>query len=140
LAWIVSLAAVGGSLYFSEIAGYVPCKLCWLQRIFMYPLVIILGMACYGNDRRQIGYVLPLSMIGGAISLYHYMEQKIPGMADLMPCTSGVPCNTDYINWLGFITIPFLALIAFSLITIVLWIGKERAPAFVDEAEAATGI
>ncbi|MDF2661569.1 MAG: thiol-disulfide oxidoreductase-like protein [Paenibacillus sp.] len=140
LAWIVSLIAVGGSLYFSEIAGYVPCKLCWLQRIFMYPLVIILGKACYSDDRRQIGYVLPLSMIGGAISLYHYMEQKIPGMAGLMPCTSGVPCNTDYINWLGFITIPFLALIAFSLITIILWIGKERAPQFADEAEATTGL
>jgi disulfide bond formation protein DsbB len=61
-------------------------------------------------------------------------------MAGLMPCTSGVPCNTDYINWLGFITIPFLALIAFSLITIILWIGKERAPQFADEAEATTGL
>jgi disulfide bond formation protein DsbB len=93
----------------------------------MYPLVIILGKACYQDDRKQIGYVLPLSIIGGLISLYHYMEQKIPGMAGLMPCTSGVPCNTDYINWLGFMTIPFLALIAFSLITFILWIGRERS-------------
>ena len=127
LAWIVSLVAVSGSLYFSEIARFVPCNLCWFQRIFMYPLVIILGRACYRDDRGVIRYVLPLSMIGGTISLYHYMEQKIPGMADLLPCTVGVPCSGMYINWLGFITIPFLALIAFILITVILWIGRERS-------------
>lgn len=132
LAWIVSLVAVGGSLYFSEIAGFVPCKLCWIQRIFMYPLVFLLGRACYLNDRRQIGYVLPLSITGGAVSLYHYMEQKIPGMAGLLPCTSGVPCNTDYIDWFGFVTIPFLALIAFTIISIALWLGRERAAKDAD--------
>ncbi|MDF2721971.1 MAG: thiol-disulfide oxidoreductase-like protein [Paenibacillus sp.] len=124
-AWFVSLVAVCGSLYFSEIAGFVPCSLCWYQRIFMYPLVFLLGKACYTNDRRQIGYVLPLSIIGGCISLYHVAEQKIPGMARILPCTSGVPCNTDYINWLGFITIPMLALVAFALITLFLWMGRR---------------
>ncbi len=79
LAWVVSLAATGGSLYLSEILGYIPCKLCWFQRIFMYPEVILLGIASYKNDRRQAGYVLPLSIIGGLFSLYHYAEQKNPG-------------------------------------------------------------
>lgn len=136
MAWAVSLVAVGGSLFFSEVLRYEPCKLCWFQRIFMYPLVILLGMACYKNDRRLIPYLLPLSIIGGMISLYHYSEQKIPGLAKLLPCTVGVPCNEDYINWLGFITIPFLALIAFILITCLLLLGREEVKESEEELEA----
>jgi disulfide bond formation protein DsbB len=126
LAWVVSLVAVAGSLYFSEVAGFIPCKLCWFQRIFMYPLAWILGRACYRNDRRQIGYALPLSLAGGSISLYHYAEQKIPSLARILPCSTGVPCNGVYIDWFGFITIPLLALVAFALISVLLWIGRER--------------
>lgn len=125
LAWVVSLIAVGGSLYFSEALDFVPCKLCWFQRIFMYPLVILLGIASYKNERSAVPYALPLSIIGGSISLYHYAEQKIPGLANWLPCTAGVPCNQYYINWLGFVTIPFLALIAFILITCFLWVGRR---------------
>ncbi len=135
MAWAVSLVAVGGSLFFSEVLRYEPCKLCWFQRIFMYPLVILLGMACYKNDRRLIPYILPLSIVGGMISLYHYSEQKIPGLAKLLPCTVGVPCNEDYINWLGFITIPLLALIAFILITCFLWLGRENGGESEEELD-----
>ncbi|WP_248924626.1 disulfide oxidoreductase [Paenibacillus hamazuiensis] len=127
LAWVVSLIATGGSLFMSEVLGYIPCKLCWLQRICMYPLVVLLGRASYLNDRKQIGYVLPLSIIGGCISLYHYAEQKIPGFAKLLPCTAGVPCNVDYLDWWGVVTIPLLALIAFVLITVILLIGRDGA-------------
>jgi disulfide bond formation protein DsbB len=91
----------------------------------MYPLMILLSMACYKNDKRLVPYLIPLSIIGGGISLYHYAEQKIPALAQLLPCTVGVPCSEDYINWLGFITIPFLALIAFILITCFLLIEKR---------------
>lgn len=125
-AWIVSLVATGGSLYFSEIIGFIPCTLCWVQRIFMYPLVILLGIASYRNDRHMIPYVLPLTIIGGSVSLFHYLQQKIPGFADLAPCTVGVPCSGMYINWLGFITIPFLALVAFILITLFLWLARQH--------------
>jgi disulfide bond formation protein DsbB len=125
LAWVVSLVAVGGSLYFSEMLGFIPCKLCWFQRIFMYPQAVLLGMASYRNDRSLIPYLVPLNIIGGSISLYHYAEQKIPALAKVLPCTAGVPCNQDYINWLGFITIPLLALCAFTLITCFLWMGRS---------------
>ncbi|SEB61746.1 disulfide oxidoreductase [Paenibacillus sp. GP183] len=135
LAWVVSLVAVSGSLFLSDYMGFEPCKLCWFQRIFMYPQAILLAIACYKNDRRQIPYLLPLSVIGGSISLYHYAEQKIPGLAKLLPCTSGVPCNQDYINWLGFITIPFLALIAFILIIVLLWIGRSESSMDVEVEE-----
>jgi disulfide bond formation protein DsbB len=124
-AWIVSLAATGGSLFLSEIMGYVPCALCWYQRIFMYPLVFILGRAAIRDDRTITGYALPLSIIGGIIALYHYANQKVPGLADIAPCTAGVPCHTDYLDWFGVITIPLMALAAFLLITVFLVLGRK---------------
>ncbi|TDQ36217.1 disulfide oxidoreductase [Aureibacillus halotolerans] len=116
-AWIVSVVATLGSLYFSEIKSFVPCELCWLQRIFMYPLAIILGIAAFYNEVLLKKYVLPLSVVGGLIAFYHYLVQKVPGFAEIKPCVQGVPCSAQYINWFGFVTIPFLAFIAFTLIT-----------------------
>lgn len=115
--WLVSMIATFGSLYFSEIQNFVPCELCWYQRILMYPCTLILGIATFKNDWTVTKYVLPLTIIGIIISLTHYLEQKIPAFHGMKPCLNGVPCTTEYINWLGFITIPFLALIAFSFIT-----------------------
>jgi len=126
LAWVVAVAATLGSLYFSEIRGYIPCELCWYQRILMYPLALILGIAAYNSETTIKKYVLPLSILGGLISLFHYLEQKVPGFAAIKPCTQGVPCSTAYINWLGFITIPFLALIAFTLITVLMLLTKSE--------------
>lgn len=128
LAWLVALVATAGSLYLSEVLHYEPCRLCWFQRIFMYPQVILLGIAAYKNDRQIIPYVLPLSIIGGSISIYHYSEQKIPTLAKLLPCKVGVPCNVDYLGqgWLGFITIPFMALVAFVLIVWLLLAARGK--------------
>lgn len=126
VAWLVSLTATLGSLYFSEIRGFVPCELCWVQRIFMYPLVFLLGIAVFTDDRSVKKYVLPLSIVGGLVSLYHYLVQKVPGFADIKPCAQGVPCNVQYINWFGFVTIPFLALTAFTIITLLLLTVKKR--------------
>ncbi|MGE7667864.1 disulfide oxidoreductase [Ureibacillus composti] len=119
-AWIVSIIAMTGSLFFSEKMGFIPCTLCWYQRILMYPLVIFLGIAFYRNDRDIYKYILPISVIGMVISGYHYALQKIPSLHELSTCTNGVPCSGQYINWLGFITIPFLAFIAFTFITVMM--------------------
>ncbi|MBP3950794.1 disulfide oxidoreductase [Bacillus suaedae] len=124
-AWLVSLVATLGSLYFSEILGFVPCDLCWYQRILMYPLSLILGIATFKSDFTIRKYVLPLAMVGWIISLYHYLIQKIPGFAPIRPCVSGVPCNAQYINFFGFITIPFLALVAFSLIILFMSLASS---------------
>lgn len=123
-AWLVAIIATGGSLYFSEIAGFIPCELCWIQRIFMYPLVILLGIAAFRGDKRIIPYVLPLTIIGGCFSIYHYLEQKVSTVPSICK-GGGVPCSGEYINWLGFITIPLLALTAFVMITLLL-IGEWR--------------
>ncbi|MCS1352631.1 disulfide oxidoreductase [Mechercharimyces sp. CAU 1602] len=125
LAWLIALIAMLGSLYFSEIRGFIPCNLCWYQRILMYPLVLLLGIAAFRDDKQIIRYTLPLSLIGGSISLFHYAEQKIPALAAVAQCSSGVPCDGEYINWLGFITIPFLAFTAFLLISLSLWLGRK---------------
>jgi disulfide bond formation protein DsbB len=143
-AWLVAIVATGGSLYFSEVLGFIPCKLCWFQRIFMYPLVFVLGIASYRADTRIVGYVLPLTVVGGSISLYHYLEQKVPGFANPAICAVGVPCTTEYINWLGFITIPFLALVAFTLITlsmILIWRAtREEARAVSMQVPASADL
>ncbi|MBO0962194.1 disulfide bond formation protein B [Neobacillus sp. MM2021_6] len=118
ISWVAAIIATLGSLYFSEVMLFIPCTLCWYQRIFMYPLAIILGIAVYRNDNRIYQYVLPLSIIGVLLSGYHTLLQKIPYLQQFEMCTSGVPCSKDYINWLGFITIPMLALIAFIIITV----------------------
>lgn len=126
IAWVVSIVATLGSLYFSEIVGFIPCELCWYQRILMYPLVLLLGIATFQNDVAVKKYVLSLSVIGWLISLNHYMVQKIPGFAEIKPCAEGIPCTAQYINWLGFITIPLLAFTAFSIIIACMLLIKQR--------------
>lgn len=124
-AWVVALIATAGSLYFSEVRGFIPCQLCWYQRILMYPEFIILGIASYRGDRNIAVYVLPLSIMGLIIALYHYGEQKVPWLRVEGLCQAGVPCSGSYIDWLGFITIPFLSLVAFALITFFLFISRR---------------
>lgn len=126
-AWIVSVTATLGSLYFSEIRGFMPCEWCWYQRILMYPLSIILGIAAFKRDYTIRTYVLPLSIMGTLIGTLHYLEQKVGFMSMLFgdTCKAGIPCSGQYINWLGFITIPFLALTAFVLITFLLSLNKK---------------
>ena len=118
--WVQAFVATTGSLFYSEIMGYVPCEMCWYQRILMYPLVIIYGTAAIKKD---ISIALPgliLSVIGLPISIYHYMLQKVPAMHELGgACTGAVPCNAVYVNYFGFITIPFLAGVAFTVIIVL---------------------
>ncbi|MBS4204226.1 disulfide oxidoreductase [Lederbergia citrea] len=128
--WAVSVIATLGSLYFSEIRQFAPCELCWYQRIIMYPLVLILGIAVVKKDYNASLYSVVFSGLGILASLYHYLIQKIPVFANQVPACGTVPCNGQYINWLGFITIPFLSLTAFMIIfstsTIVLKRSKEE--------------
>ena len=125
ISWVIALVAMLGSLYFSEIRQFVPCTMCWYQRICMYPLVLILGIGSFQNDFNVKKIALPLSIIGLMISTWHYLEQKVPGFAEIKPCTQGVPCSSEYINVFGFITIPFLAGTAFLLISLILIFTKK---------------
>lgn len=117
-AWFVAVVATSGSLYFSEVLYFVPCMLCWWQRIFMYPLVIVLGVGLLRGDRKVWLSALPISLIGLSISVYHYLMEQ--GAIPPIACVGGVPCTLKYIDWLGFITIPFMAGTAFLLISVAL--------------------
>ena len=116
--WVVSLVATLGSLYFSEIREYVPCTMCWFQRIFMYPILVMTTVAVIQKNAKIAVTTAVFSIIGGCISLYHYGIQKIDFLSESAPACGLVSCTGQYINWLGFITIPFLALTAFILIAI----------------------
>ena len=114
--WVTSLVATLGSLYFSEVRGFIPCDLCWYQRILMYPIVIISTIA-YIQKNAQIALTTAVfAIIGGSMSLYHYGIQKLSLLQESAPACGLVSCTGSYINWLGFITIPFLALTAFIII------------------------
>ena len=117
--WTITIVAVAGSLFYSEVMVFVPCELCWVQRIFMYPLTIIYGVALW---KRKLEIALPgliLSIIGICFSIYHYSMQKLPALQEAGSMCRTVPCNLQYVNYFGFITIPFLAGLSFlSVITL----------------------
>ena len=117
LAWFQALIATAGSLFFSEVMGWTPCVLCWYQRILMYPLVLILGVGILLKDKRISWYVLPLSSLGFLIAAYHNLLYY--GVIQEV-CREGVSCTTRFFAWFGFITIPFMALVAFALIVIAM--------------------
>jgi disulfide bond formation protein DsbB len=116
LAFGAALVATLGSLYYSEIAGFVPCTLCWYQRILMYPLTVIILVGILRRDGSLAAYVLPLSIMGIGMSAYHYLLQ-LGVIAHSAACQVGVPCGLRYVNYFGFVTIPLTAFTAFVLIT-----------------------
>lgn len=123
LAWVMAVVATLGSLYYSEIADFVPCKFCWYQRIAMYPLAVILGVAAFGRDRRAARYVLPLASAGAVIASYHYLIQQVPSLST-GACSTTVPCSAPWVWKFDFVSIPFMALVSFATIIVVLLIDR----------------
>ena len=125
-AWIVAAIATLGSLFLSDVMMYQPCVLCWYQRIAMYPLMVIFLVGMLPFDRSVLRYATPFVLIGWVLSFYHNLLQYnvIPESAS--PCVQGVPCSTKYIDVLGFLSIPMLSFIAFSIIAVLLYIIKKR--------------
>lgn len=125
LAAVVAAAAMGGSLYFSEVLGYVPCTLCWYQRIAMYPLAPVLGIAAVRGDPsvRIYGWVLAGS--GAVISVYHYVIQWLPDL-EATSCSPDNPCSAVWVREFGFVSIPFMALCGFLGIAALLAVAARR--------------
>jgi disulfide bond formation protein DsbB len=124
--WAIATFATLGSLFFSEVMEFPPCVLCWYQRIAMYPLVLIFLVGSFQPVRSSFAFSLPLVLVGWITAIYHLLLLYgiIPETAS--PCMQGVSCSTDYINWLGFITIPLLSFTAFSLLLGILSFLKVR--------------
>ena len=114
--WVVAGASTLGALFFSEVMELPPCVLCWYQRIFMFPLVILLPLGLFPFDPRIVRYALPLAVGGWLVAAFHLL--LIAGIIpeSMKPCTQGVPCADVQIQWLGFVTIPLLSFVAFSTI------------------------
>ncbi len=131
LAAVVAIGAMAGSLYFSESAGYVPCELCWFQRIAMYPLGLMLTIAAFSRDRRVWNYVVPQASIGLLVSLYHIQLQAFPDQSSF--CDAYNPCSAKWVEALGFITIPMMAGASFALIIglgiVAVTDDRDREPA-----------
>lgn len=120
LAFAVALTATVGSLYFSEVAGLEPCTLCWYQRIAMYPLAVILGVAAWRGDWGVRRYAAPLAAIGAVVATYHVALQRLPGLPST-GCSLTAPCSAIDLERFGFVTIPLMALVAFAVILTVLF-------------------
>lgn len=126
LAWSIAFIAFLLTLFFSEILQWPVCPLCWYQRIALYPLVILLGVAAYKNERVIIPYVFPLLIMGFCFAVYQYLEQMIPGFAPIDFCGAGaVSCNVIHFKLWGFVTIPFLSAAACVLIFLLLYLGEN---------------
>lgn len=121
--FIVSLVAMLGSLYYSDVLGYEPCNLCWYQRIFMYPQAFLFGLALWRREPFRIwAYSGLLSLIGGLIALFHYYIQTSPQPLVTLPCSAlgySASCTETFAVQMGYITIPMMALSAFILLLIL---------------------
>jgi disulfide bond formation protein DsbB len=120
LAWIVATVTTLGSLYYSEHAGFVPCELCWYQRIVMYPLVIVLGVAWLRRDRKVWKTALVFVVIGAPLSLYHWLVERVPAFAESSSCSVAVPCTAPWFEKLGFVTLAWMAMSSFLLIGVLM--------------------
>src|SRR5262249_19483981 len=133
LAFVVSSIATGGSLFFSEIAHFVPCELCWYQRICMYPLSLLTLLMAVHVDHRAARYLLPFPVIGAGVSVYHLLIEN-GVVRESLTCSISAPggCAVKWINEFGYVTIPTLALTAFALLLALLLLAAYEPRATVD--------
>jgi disulfide bond formation protein DsbB len=138
LAWVVAATATAGSLYYSQVAHFVPCELCWFQRVCMYPLTAILLVAAIRDDRGVWRYALPQVVIGTAVAAYHSQLQAFPKQATF--CSTVNPCTVRYVWELGFVSLPFMALAAFGFIVAMLLVAATTPTLQPEPAEAETPV
>lgn len=126
-AWLIAVIATLSALFIGEVMGQTPCLLCWYQRIAMFPLAVILGVACLVEDRRAWRYAAPLGVGGFMIAVWHNLLYfKIIPQA-IEPCGAGPSCSSAAMTILGGVPIPALSLLAFVLILALLWLAIRKA-------------
>ena len=124
--WLLVTVSTLGSLFFSYVMEFAPCVLCWYQRIFLFPLVIILARGLFPFDTNVVKFALPLAIAGWLTSVYHNLLFSGIIPEKIQPCSQGVSCTEEYIDLFGFLSIPMLSLISFTLIIVILVYLKRR--------------
>ncbi|HEX4905916.1 MAG TPA: disulfide bond formation protein B [Acidimicrobiales bacterium] len=127
LAFVVALVATAGSLWLSEGAHFVPCRLCWYQRIAMYPMAVILGIAAWRRDVSVRVYALPVVAIGATISVWHMLIERFPSLESASSCDPANPCSLIWVERFGYLTIPTMAFTAFALIATLLLLAPKES-------------
>jgi len=123
LGFLSALGAVSLSLFYSEIVGFPACELCWIQRIFLYPQLVLFGMELYKKDRSIVDFSIAFAIFGSIVSIYHiFVESRIAsGHACADPSNGGISCATRYIYEFGYVTMPIMALtLSLFIISILL--------------------
>jgi disulfide bond formation protein DsbB len=123
LALAVGAVATAGSLYFSEVAHFTPCRLCWYQRICMYPLVPLLAWAAWRREMRVRIPAALLAGVGALIASYHVLIERYPTL-ESGACDPSNPCSLIWVRRFGYQTIPTMALSAFALILVLLAVAR----------------
>ncbi len=139
LSWTVAVVATAGSLWFSEVGGFVPCEYCWYQRILMYPLVVVLGVATWvrgaGPEGQGVGFLrwqaLPFSVAGLVLSGYHVQLQWFPEQGS--SCDVKAPCTQQWVDEFGFVSIPVMAFLGFAAVTVLVLAATFREDADVEQ-------
>jgi disulfide bond formation protein DsbB len=126
-AWAVALLSTLGALFIGEVMGKTPCLLCWYQRAFMFPLAIVLAVACYSADMTAWRYALPLALVGFLIAAYHNLLFWGVIPEEIQPCGVGPSCSSSDLNLLGNIPIPLLSLAAFAALSLLLLLISRRS-------------
>jgi disulfide bond formation protein DsbB len=126
-AWLLASMATLGALFFGEVMKLAPCSLCWYQRIFMFPLALILPFALFPLDRKIVRAVLPLVGIGWLVALLNVLVVEGIVPERVVPCRQGVPCSETVIEWFGVVTIPLLSFVAFGAIAVLLTFALTRS-------------
>lgn len=119
LAAAVAGIATAGSLYYSEVAHFVPCLLCWVQRAFMYPLAVVLAVAAWRRWPLR-AWARAAALVGAAVSVWHLLVERFPGLEGAVACDPTNPCSLKWVEVFGFVTIPYMALSAFLLVAVFL--------------------
>lgn len=127
-AWMVALLATAGSLFFSYVMEFAPCVLCWYQRIFLFPLVVVLARGLFPFDRGAVKFALPLAALGWVVAAFHNLVYEGIVPESLQPCAKGVSCTEEYLNLFGLFSIPALSLVAFTTLAGILIALDRRGP------------
>lgn len=125
IGFILSCVSLVASLFYSEVAGFVPCTLCWIQRIFIYPQVILFGLALKQKETTILPYSFALTLIGSVFSLYH--NYLYFGGTPAIPCDASATCTQRYVFEFGFMTIPLMAFALFFALGVVYFVSKRKS-------------